>query len=87
MTSTAAVSVPIEVASILRHVLRDADLDAGSTARLEDLPGWDSMAHIAVIVEAECRFGIEFDLPEIEAVQTVGDLIDLIEARTGPVDS
>ncbi len=76
------VSVPFEVAAILRQVLRDEDLDVAPSTRLEDLSGWDSMHHIAALVEAECRFGIEFDLADIESVQTVGDLIDLVETKT-----
>ena len=39
------------------------------------------MAHIALVVEAECRFGITFQAAEIEALQRVGDLLRLIEAK------
>ena len=39
------------------------------------------MAHIALVVEAECRFGITFRTAEIEALRRVGDLVRLIEAK------
>lgn len=77
-------SVRWEVSDILRYVLRDATLDIEPGQRLDDLPMWDSMHHVTAVVEAECRFGIEFDLDEIDALHTVSDLVRMIEAKTTP---
>ena len=77
-------SVGREVADILRYVLRDTRLDIATDQRLDDLPAWDSMHHVTAVVEAECRFGIEFNLDEIDSLQTVADLVRMIEAKTMP---
>jgi acyl carrier protein len=45
------------------------------------MAGWDSMNHIAILVEAECRFDVVFDLADVEAVPTVGHLVRLIQAK------
>ena len=70
-----------ELTEILRSVLDDPALTVTRDTVAEDVPGWDSMAHIAMVVEAECRFGITFQAAEIEALQRVGDLLRLIEAK------
>ena len=70
-----------ELTEILRSVLDDPALTVTRDTVAEDVPGWDSMAHIALVVEAECRFGITFQAAEIEALQRVGDLLRLIEAK------
>ena len=74
-------SVLDEVTDILRAVLDDPDLAITADTVAADVPGWDSMAHIALVVEAECRFGITFRTTEIEALRRVGDLVRLIEAK------
>ena len=39
------------------------------------------MNHIAVVVEAECRFDIQFDTREIDALVSVGEIVRMIEAK------
>jgi acyl carrier protein len=51
----------------------------------DDLPVWDSMNYIRLVVEAECRFDIEFQAVEIEDVKTVGELVQMIEAKVAVV--
>jgi acyl carrier protein len=44
-----------------------------------DVPGWDSLAHVRIVVAAEQSFGLHFSTGEITALKTVGDLVDLIK--------
>ncbi len=55
-------------------VLRD-DL----TAR--DVPGWDSLNHVSLMVEVESCFGLRFSSDEIASLHCVGDLKALIERK------
>ncbi|MBW4089942.1 MAG: acyl carrier protein [Proteobacteria bacterium] len=73
-----------EVTAILREVLDDPEIDLTPDTVAADVPGWDSMAHIALVVETECRFGIAFQAAEIEALHRVGDLVRLVEAKRSP---
>lgn len=73
--------VPAEIAEIFRAVLRDDALEVTSNTTPDDVPGWDSMNHIALVVEAECRFGVEFDPDDIDSMHSVGDLIAVIVAK------
>ena len=76
-------SVPREIADIFRHVLHDDTLELTLRTTPDDVPSWDSMNHIALVVEAECRFGVEFEPDEIDAFRSVGDLIAAILAKRG----
>lgn len=70
-----------ELTDIVRSVLDDPGVTLTENTTAQDVPGWDSMAHIAVIVEAECRFGITFAAAEIGSLQRVGDLARLIQSK------
>ena len=43
------------------------------------------MTHIALIVEAECRFGVQFRTGEIEDLHNVGDLVRHIRMKQSHV--
>jgi acyl carrier protein len=46
------------------------------TAR--DVPAWDSLSHITLIVAVEREFRIRFTTAEVAALMNVGDLADQI---------
>lgn len=64
-----------ELNEIVRVLLQAADIELSPGTRFEDLPQWDSMHLIAVVVEIECRHDLLFEPEEIEALHTVGDLL------------
>ncbi|MBN8926088.1 MAG: hypothetical protein BGO51_10835 [Rhodospirillales bacterium 69-11] len=74
-------TLPSEITRAIRAVLGLPDLDLDAGTLLEELPGWDSMLHIAIMVELECRFGIEVAPREVEAVVSVDDLVRMVGAK------
>jgi acyl carrier protein len=70
-----------EITAILREVLHDSTLECGPGTRFDDVNGWDSMDLVTVVVEAECRFDVQFELAEIDRLATVGDLLHMIAAK------
>lgn len=56
-------------------------IEPGTTA--DTVPGWDSQAHVMLIVATEQRFGIRFNTAELDALHNVGDLVGLICAKLG----
>ncbi|HUB43759.1 MAG TPA: acyl carrier protein [Acetobacteraceae bacterium] len=73
--------VMAEVTEIFRAVLNQPDLELTPRSTADDIPGWDSMTHVTLLVEAECRFGIEFVASEIETLLSVGEIARAIEAK------
>ncbi len=70
-----------QINAILREVLRNDDLEVEPPTRFDELAGWDSMDLVSVVVEVECRFNVQFALPEIDRLATVADLLDMVEAK------
>ena len=83
MPSCPATGSPVlaQITDIFRDLLGDPTLELSASSSPDDLPGWDSMTHIALVVEAECRFGVQFHTAEIEQLRTVGDLLRCVEMK------
>lgn len=83
MPGSQATEIPVlaQVTEIFRDLLRDPELQVSEQSTPDDLPGWDSMTHIALIVESECRFGVQFRTGEIEDMHNVGDLVRSIRLK------
>lgn len=64
---------------IVVDVLGDDDivLDEGTTAA--DVPGWDSLAHINIMVAVETEYGLHFSSDELSRFRNLGEL----QARLG----
>jgi acyl carrier protein len=61
--------------------LPKVELNAGTTAG--DVPGWDSVAHIRILIAVEQNLGIEFTSEEINSLQNVGEMVSIIKAKRG----
>lgn len=67
--------------TIMRDVFDEEDLVATEETTAEDVADWDSANHVRLIIAIEGELGIRFETDEITAPDTVGELIDLIEAK------
>ena len=79
-------AVLAEITDVVRQVLEDRTIELAPETAMGDMAGWDSMNHIAILVEAECRFDVVFDLADVDAVPTVGHLVRLIQAKRSVAD-
>jgi len=70
-----------EITGIARVVFDDASLELSPDTTSDDIPSWDSLSHITLVVETECHFGIRFETVEVEELKSVGELIRLIQAK------
>ena len=51
----------------------------------KDIEGWDSFKQIEIVLATEERFGIKFSTREVDSLQSVGDLVRLVSAKTSKV--
>jgi acyl carrier protein len=72
-----------ELAIIVGAVLDNPAVVLTRETTATDVPDWDSMTHITIIVESERHFGIKVRTSEIEELHNVGDFVDLIAAKRG----
>jgi len=69
----------IQVVDVLRNVFQDDELEVTESTSAADVPGWDSLMHVTVIVNVERAFsGLRFANAEISSLKTVGDLARLV---------
>ena len=74
-----------EVSDIARSVFADPALELTLATTSDDVPCWDSMNHITLVVEVECRFDIQFQTAEIEELKSIGELVRAIHAKLASV--
>jgi acyl carrier protein len=60
--------------------LDDWDFDEQTVA--SQVPCWDSLSHVNVILAVEKRFNVRFSRVEILRLKTVGDLQHLVDSKT-----
>lgn len=48
----------------------------------KDVPEWDSLTHISLVVMVEKEFSVRFRVGEVEATKNIGEFADLILKRT-----
>ena len=48
----------------------------------KDVPEWDSLLHVSLVLAIEQAFGIRFRVGEVEGAKNVGELAELIENRS-----
>ena len=75
-----------ELQEVFHRVFDDELAITGSTSAA-DVDGWDSMAHINLIIAIEKHFGVKFTANEIAALgrrgQNVGGMMQILAAKAG----
>lgn len=70
-----------ELSAVFRDVFDDETIALRPETTADDIDGWDSQAHVTLVVATEMRFGIKFRTAELESLRNVGDFVRLIQAR------
>jgi acyl carrier protein len=71
------------IQAVFQTVFEEPALQITPTMTAEDVEGWDSFAHINLIMALEIKFGVKFRLAELQELNCVGDMIDLIGTKVG----
>jgi acyl carrier protein len=76
-----------EAQQVFRDVFGDDDIVLRDDMTADDVDGWDSTAHINLIVALEKQFKVKFAMAEISRMkdedQNVGGLLRLIAKKLG----
>lgn len=60
---------------IFREVLENDDIELTESTVAADIPEWDSLNHIYLVVAIEKQFKIKFTTHQIQSWQCVGDVL------------
>jgi acyl carrier protein len=74
------------VQQVFREVFEDDQLVLTDNMTAADVPGWDSLGHLNLVIALEKRFGIRFATAEISRLkedgQNAGNLLVLIKSKS-----
>jgi len=68
--------------TVFRDLFEDDGIEVHDKMTAEDVDGWDSVTHITLVLTTEREFGVKFSAAEVGALKNVGEMIDLILARS-----
>lgn len=68
---------------IFRELYDDEGLQLHPGLRLEELPDWDSVMQVKMVLTVEAEFGFRFETEEVSAIRGVADLLQLIAKHQG----
>ena len=68
-----------ELNGVFRKVFENDTLWISDAMTANDVPEWDSLNHIKLIVAIEKRFHISFTTKELSKLRNIGEFINLIK--------
>ena len=72
-----------ELKQVILKQLNLDDFDIKDETVAPDVPGWDSLSHINVILAVEKHFKVKFKSYELLRLKNVGDLQKLVDSKLG----
>jgi acyl carrier protein len=70
------------LSTVFRATFPNNTVEISETTTASDIKGWDSLAHINLILAVENAFGIRFATRDVRSMKTVGDMMCLIKTKT-----
>ena len=66
---------------IFRDVFNDDALVVTEDMTAAEVPTWDSLSNINMIIAVEKTFGVKFSIKDVRNLKNVGELLDLIKRK------
>ena len=66
---------------IFRDVFNDEALVVSEGMTAADVPTWDSLSNINMIIAVEKAFGVKFSIKDVRNLKNVGELLELIKRK------
>lgn len=70
-----------DIQPIFRDVLDLPDLQLSRQSNASNMEGWDSLAHVNLVMAIEKRYKIKIALGELQDLKNVGEMADLIQKK------
>jgi acyl carrier protein len=67
-------SMQQRIRQVFREVFDDDEMDIWDEMAAKDVPDWDSLAHVKLIIGLEEEFGIKFATSDIVQMSCINDL-------------
>jgi acyl carrier protein len=70
-----------DLLACFRLALGDPRIEIDSSATVDNVDGWDSFAHINLVLAIEEEFGVEFDAVEISSMTSVKNITTALREK------
>jgi acyl carrier protein len=70
-----------DLTQLFRDIFVDDEIAPTPQTTAADVPGWDSVKHIEIVIAIEEKYGFRFSSREVDGLRSVGDLIAVIERK------
>ena len=75
--------ISAELKKVILDELNLDDFDIIDETTAPEVPGWDSLNHINIILSIEKHFKVKFKSYDVLRLKNVGDLQKLVDSKTG----
>jgi acyl carrier protein len=65
----------------LREAFSRPDLEYAQAVMMRDIPGFDSVNFVMMILALETEFGVELHEDEVDSIYTMGDIFALLRGK------
>lgn len=76
-------SVLEQIAPLMRDLFDEYHGPITLETQAKDIPQWDSLAHVQLIVLVEKLAGVRFSTQEIDRFRRLGDMVDAVNRKQG----
>lgn len=70
-----------QLGEVFNEILGTRNTVLTETSTAKDVNGWDSLAHIDIIMATEEKFAVRISAAQAAKLKTVGELVDLIQSQ------
>ena len=70
-----------KLSSIFHDVFDDDELVLRPDMTADEVPEWDSLSHIRLVLTIQQKFGVKFSAAQTTNLKNVGELVALIQSR------
>ena len=71
-----------KMTTVFHDVFDDDEITLSSELTADDVDGWDSLAHIRLMLSVQKAFGIKFSPIETGKLENVGALVNLVKKKS-----
>lgn len=70
-----------KIRDVLAEVVDDDSLTLTEITTADDVPDWDSINHVKLLIGLESDLGFRFETEEVSGLHNVGELVDLVQKK------
>jgi acyl carrier protein len=71
----------LRIRRVFREQFDDDQLEIWDEMSPRDLPAWDSLMHVKLLIALEEEFGVQFTTAEAAELRSVGDFLRALSAK------